>query len=368
MSSPLSPNSHLIRKHERRGNKEVSQQPPYHVNLKEKGKGKGQQPSTNTQDQLSGQQPSQPKRPQKSAEYWSRNSRKKGKPRSQKSSPNRQHRTPTNGTKTATQQEFQRPKTGNRRVAGQETEKPTHTRKGQIYAYFISITISIVQEHRLNVPFKIYAYFISITISIVQEHRLNVPFKISVCTPMRDVSLVVARGHFSLFHFLANPDGTLVPRLPPPDFSGSGYFSGDFDPRSPPSLGGISSGGLRSSPPRPTNLKRTLGPKIFVCTPMRDVSLVVPVVKVKASPTTLVESVIVALVQFLFLLVPKSPSLFPNSATLLGFAAGPTSAHPRPPACPVAGLSRPPSSHPPHSPCRRPVPPPASLAPSRAFT
>ncbi|KAL0914196.1 hypothetical protein M5K25_017707 [Dendrobium thyrsiflorum] len=113
---------------------EVSQQPPNHINPKEKGKGKGQQPRTDSQDQLSGQQPSQPKRPQKSAEYRSRNSRKKGKPRSQKSSPNSQHRTPTDGTRTANQQKTQRPQDREPKGCWTGTEKPTHTRKGQVVA------------------------------------------------------------------------------------------------------------------------------------------------------------------------------------------------------------------------------------------
>ncbi|KAL0926034.1 hypothetical protein M5K25_004415 [Dendrobium thyrsiflorum] len=46
----------------------------------------------------------------------------------------------------------------------------------------------------------------------------------------------------------STPGEPLVPSLPPSKSSDSGYFSGDFDPRHPPSLGGITIGGFPTSP------------------------------------------------------------------------------------------------------------------------
>ncbi|KAL0914702.1 hypothetical protein M5K25_015072 [Dendrobium thyrsiflorum] len=78
------------------------------------------------------------------------------------------------------------------------------------------------------------------------------------------VSTMMIKGVWMFYtrHFLTSPSEMtppqmntltpgepLVPCLPPSKLSESGYFSGDFDPRHPPSLGGIAIGGFPTSPP-----------------------------------------------------------------------------------------------------------------------
>ncbi|KAL0921921.1 hypothetical protein M5K25_005870 [Dendrobium thyrsiflorum] len=93
-----------------------------------------------------------------------------------------------------------------------------------------------------------------------------VRIKVFICTPMRELSLVVARGHFT------HSGGVLVSNLSSTVFFRSGYRSNDYNPKRLPYIGGITRRGLLASPPNPTTLKRA---KVFICTPMRELSLVV---------------------------------------------------------------------------------------------
>ncbi|KAL0917114.1 hypothetical protein M5K25_012161 [Dendrobium thyrsiflorum] len=73
------------------------------------------------------------------------------------------------------------------------------------------------------------------------------------------VKVVVSSAHAG---FRTTPDRTLVPCLPPSKLSEFGYFSGDFDPRLLPYLGGITSGGSPTSPLLFLATKMSDGPKV----------------------------------------------------------------------------------------------------------
>ncbi|KAL0904981.1 hypothetical protein M5K25_027150 [Dendrobium thyrsiflorum] len=92
-----------------------------------KGKGEGQQPSTGSQTSPRDSSPAGKVHGNNSSK--ARNSRE---PRSQEASPNRQHKSQTAGTGTATQQGNRSPPTQETKRAGQKP-KPTFTRKEQMY-------------------------------------------------------------------------------------------------------------------------------------------------------------------------------------------------------------------------------------------
>ncbi|KAL0918044.1 hypothetical protein M5K25_010032 [Dendrobium thyrsiflorum] len=73
------------------------------------------------------------------------------------------------------------------------------------------------------------------------------------------------RRYMNIFHGCrrSTPGEPLVPCLPPSKPPESGYFSNDFDPRHPPSLGGIAIGGFPTSPSLRLTSKRVTALTVF---------------------------------------------------------------------------------------------------------